>query len=243
MLPSEDKRKSACCGWEKVTINVPIQAVLVQNWLRVFGRVFCCFGPSQLRTILSRTMQQTFPPWSAAFSLFSTMHWDGTTKMEPTGCSNWFMSKSEQNRRPSQSNPQKCLSSQSKIRHKKMLSHEWQNLTRTVGWQTLRKGTNSLNHLKRTEGQITRAGLTLCHHCVVSSLPSLLQTFSTSSCRTSSAPSTCITHSCLETINMSINVQVRTKRMEKRRCLPRHLILPVQTVLDLRGWWQNWGWR
>lgn len=152
------------------------------------------------------------------------------------------MSKSEQNRRSSQSNPRKWLSSQSKIRHKKMLSHESQNLTQTGGRQILRKGTNSLNHLKRTEGQITQAGLTLCRHCVFSSLPSLLQTFSTSSCRTSSAPSTCITHSCLETINMSTNLQVRTKRMEKRRCLPRHPILPVQTVL-LRGWWENWGWR
>lgn len=78
------------------------------------------------------------------------------------------------------------------------------NLTQTVGWRTLRKGRNSRNHLKRTQGQITQAGLTLCPRCVFSSLPSLLQTFSTSS-GTSSAPSPCITHSCLETINMSTN--------------------------------------
>lgn len=88
--------------------------------------------------------------------------------------------------------------------------NEPQNLTQAVERQTLWNGMNSLNHLKRTKGQITQAGFTPCRPCVFSSLLSLLQTFSNWSCRTSSATSTCTTHSCLETISLSTKVEVRT---------------------------------
>lgn len=88
--------------------------------------------------------------------------------------------------------------------------NEPQNLTQAVEWQTLWNGMNSRNHLKRTKGQITQAGFTPCRPCVFNSLLSLLQTFSNSSCRTSSVTSTCITHSCLETISLSTKVEVRT---------------------------------
>lgn len=89
--------------------------------------------------------------------------------------------------------------------------NEPQNLTQAVEWQTLWNRMNSLNHLKRTRGQITQAGFTPCRPCVFSSLLSLLQTFSNSLCRTSSATSTCTTHSCLETISLSTKVEVRTE--------------------------------
>lgn len=233
MLPSEDKRKSACCGWEKVTINVPIQAVLVKNWLRVFGRVFCCFGPSQLRTILSRTMQQTFPPRSAAFSLF----WMERQRWSPQDVKNGLGANQSRTADPVRAIHGNVF----QVDHKLDIREcSVRNLTQTAGWRTLRKGRNSLNHLKRTQGQIHRLD---SHFAVAVSLAAYRHYCTGFLPHRAGLPRHHPRASHTPAWKQLIWVQTRTKRMEKRCCLPRHPILPVQTVLLLRGWWGNWGWR